>query len=67
MPIYRMPLRPIHTAAVREIDDALCAARCAAQLAGDATDDFVIRELLLAVIHEIDRAADHVHRLHVSA
>ncbi|HXF94886.1 MAG TPA: hypothetical protein VNI61_02170 [Gemmatimonadales bacterium] len=56
----------MRAAAVREIDDALSAARCSAELAGRETDDFVVRELLLTVIRQIDRAVEHVRRLHAS-
>ncbi len=40
-----------------EVAQALAAARCAARLAGLGTGDFVVRELLLTVIQQIDRAA----------
>ena len=39
-----------------EVAHALAAARCAARLAGLGTDEFVVRELLLRVIDEINRA-----------
>ena len=64
-PMHRMP-RPrglwAH-AAVAELNDALDAARCSAELAGMATGEFVVRELLLAVIQQIDRAAAVARRL----
>ena len=40
-----------------EVAHALAAARCAARLAGRGTGEFVVRELLLTVIQQIDRAA----------
>ena len=46
-----------------ELNDALDAARCSAELAGMATEEFVVRELLLAVIQQIDRAAAAARRL----
>ena len=46
-----------------ELNDALDAARCSAELAGMATGEFVVRELLLAVIQQIDRAAAAARRL----
>lgn len=62
---YQMP--PTGPGALRratfaEITDALAAARCSAELAGTATDEFVVRELLLAVVQQIDRANDMVRR-----
>ncbi|OLC03012.1 MAG: hypothetical protein AUH45_06990 [Gemmatimonadetes bacterium 13_1_40CM_69_22] len=64
-PTYRMPnpLRLRAQATVAEIHDALCAARCSAELAGMETDEFVVRELLLAVVAQIDRAATAVRCL----
>lgn len=50
-------------AAIAEANNALCVARCSAQLAGMETQEFVVRELLLTVIQQIDRAADAVRRL----
>ena len=44
-------------AEVAEVARALAAARCAARLAGLGTGEFVVRELLLTVIQQIDRAA----------
>lgn len=58
-PIHRMP-EPgalLRQALVSDINDALSAARCAVELAGAQTDDFLVRELLLRVIQEIDRAS----------
>ena len=64
-PTFTMPDPPTrrHLAALAEINNALCAARCSAQLAGLETGEFVVRELLLAVIDQIDRAAVIVRRL----
>lgn len=50
-------------AAILEVNNALCIARCSAQLAGMETQDFVVRELLLTAIQQIDRAAAGVRRL----
>jgi hypothetical protein len=50
-------------ATVAEISDALHAARCAAELAGLETEEFVVRELLLTVVQQIDRATSAVRRL----
>jgi len=44
-------------AELAELARALAAARCAARLAGLGTGEFVVRELLLTVIQQIDRAA----------
>jgi len=46
-----------------DVNNALCAARCSAQLAGLESGEFLTRELLLAVIDQIDRAAVMVRRL----
>jgi len=64
-PTYRMPSpqRRRDEAAVAELCDALCAARCSAELAGTQTKEFVVRELLLAVVQQIDRAAAAARRL----
>ena len=43
-------------AEVAEVAGALAAARCAARLAGLGTRELVVRELLLSVIDEINRA-----------
>ena len=43
-------------AEIAEVAHALAAARCAARLAGLGTGEFVVRELLLSVIDEINRA-----------
>jgi hypothetical protein len=43
-------------AEIAEVARALAAARCAARLAGLGTAEFVVRELLLSVIDEINRA-----------
>jgi hypothetical protein len=50
-------------AVLNEVMNALCVARCSAQLAGYETQEFVVRELLLTVLREIDRAAAAARRL----
>jgi len=50
-------------AEIAEVARALAAARCAARLAGLGTGEFVVRELLLSVIDEIDRAERAVSQL----
>jgi len=57
--MYRMPDAATRRrdADIAEVAHALAAARCAARLAGIGTGEFVVRELLLTVIHQIDRAA----------
>ena len=50
-------------AEIAEVARALAAARCAARLAGLGTAEFVVRELLLSVIDEIDRAEQAVSQL----
>ena len=69
VPSYRMSDEQTRcrTAALGELTDALRAARCSAQLAGMETDEFVVRELLLTVIEQIDRAARRARRLYASA
>ena len=64
-PTYRMPQPAMrqHLATLAEIINALDAARCSAQLAGHASRDFVVRELLLTAMQQIDRAAAATHRL----
>ena len=64
-PAYKMPdpTRWHREATLAEVNDALGGARCSAQLAGSETDEFVVRELLLTVIQQIDRAAAAVRRL----
>ncbi len=64
-PAYKMPApaRRSRDATLSEINNALCGARCSAELAGMETSDFVVRELLLTVIQQIDRAAAAVRRL----
>lgn len=64
-PTYKMPDEDARRrqAAFAEVNDALCAARCAAQLAGLESEAFVVRELLLTVIQQIDRAAVVARRL----
>jgi hypothetical protein len=43
-------------AEIAELAHAFAAARCAARLAGLGTGEFVVRELLLSVIDELNRA-----------
>ena len=64
-PTYRMPDEVVRrrAAVLEDIHGALAAARCAVELAGSATNDFVVRELLVRVIQEIDRAAASLRRL----
>ena len=64
-PTYKMPDEDARRrqAAFAEVNDALCAARCAAQLAGLESEAFVVRELLLTLIQQIDRAAAVARRL----
>ncbi|MGH7699285.1 MAG: hypothetical protein ACREMJ_02025 [Gemmatimonadales bacterium] len=50
-------------AAIEQLADALSAARCSVRVAGLSTDDFIVRELLLAVLDELDRASAAVRRL----
>jgi hypothetical protein len=68
MTIYKMPEQPerLQAAAAAEIRDALAAARCSVRLAGMQTEEFVVRELLLAVVQQLDRAAADVRRLYGS-
>jgi len=64
-PMHRMP-RPSGLwaqATVAEIIEALDGARCSAELAGMATEEFVVRELLLTVIQQVDRAVTAARRL----
>jgi len=57
-PTYRMldATARRREADIAEVADALAAARCAARLAGLGTGEFVVRDLLLSVIDEINRA-----------
>ncbi len=48
---------------IAEVAHALAAARCAARLAGLGTGEFVVRELLLGVIDEINQAERAVSQL----
>jgi len=58
------PHRRCDEATTAEIHDALSAARCSAELAGtETTEEFVVRELLVTVIQQIDRAAAAARRL----
>jgi len=50
-------------AEITEVAHALAAARCAARLAGLGTGEFAVRELLLGVIEEINRAERAVANL----
>ena len=64
-PTYRMP-DPVtrdREAAMSEVRDALAAARCAARLAGLVSDELMVRELLLDVIDQTDRAERGLARL----
>jgi len=64
-PFLRMPDSPAlaRAAAVAEVNNALCVARCAAQLAGLEEDPFVVRELLHLSTEQIDRAARVIREL----
>jgi len=63
-PTYRMPnpQRLYDEATAADLRNALSAARCSAELAGMQTDEFVVRELLLTVIQQIDRATAAARR-----
>ncbi len=64
-PTYRMPSAAARRreAEIAEVARALAAARCAARLAGLGTGEWVVRELLLSVIAEIDDAERAVSQL----
>ncbi|HEU5259914.1 MAG TPA: hypothetical protein VFU41_00675 [Gemmatimonadales bacterium] len=64
-PTYKMPDEATRSrvAILQDVQGALAAARCAAEVAGCGTDDFLVRELLLALIRQIDHAAAAVRRL----
>lgn len=64
-PTVTMPDGPdrVRQAAIAELNNALCAARCAAQLAGMDSQDFGVKELLLTTLSQIDRAAVVARRL----
>ena len=65
VPTFTMP-DPVtrrRLAALADLNNALGGARCAAQLAGLETGEFLVRELLLRVIDQIDRAAVVARRL----
>ena len=64
-PTVTMPHGPdrLRQAAMAELNNALCAARCAAQLAGMEAGDFGVKELLLTTLAQIDRAAVVARRL----
>lgn len=57
-PTYRMPdsVTRRREAAIAEVRNALAAARCAARLAGLKSRELVVRELLLNVIEQTERA-----------
>ena len=55
--------RAVRAAVLAEAQDALGTARCAARLAGEASDDFAVRELLLSVLSELERAERALRRL----
>ena len=63
-PTHKMPDESLarRQATIVEINNALCVARCSAQLAGMETQEFVVRELMLTVLQQIDRAAAGVRR-----
>jgi nitrogen-specific signal transduction histidine kinase len=64
-PTFTMP-DPVtrrRLAALADLNNALSGARCAAQLAGLEAGEFLVRELLLRVIDQIDRAAVMARRL----
>lgn len=64
-PVFTMP-DPVtrrRLAALADLNNALGGARCAAQLAGLEAGEFLVRELLLLVIDQIDRAAVMARRL----
>lgn len=64
-PTYKMPDETTRSrvAILQDIQGALAAARCAAGVAGCGTDDFLVREVLLVLIQQIDQAATAVRRL----
>ena len=64
-PLHRMPDPETawKRAVLNEVINALCVARCSAQLAGYETQEFVVRELLLTTMQQIDRAAATLRRL----
>ena len=64
-PTVTMPNGPdrLRQAAIAELNNALCAARCAAQLAGMESREFGVKELLLTTLAQIDRAAVVARRL----
>ena len=57
------PVESRRQATLQEVVDALLGARCSAQLAGRESHGFLVRELLLTVIQQIDRAAAALRRL----
>ena len=64
-PSYKMPDpgESRRQATLQEVVDALLGARCSAQLAGRECHGFLVRELLLTVIQQIDCAAAALRRL----
>lgn len=64
-PTHKMPPEPLATraAALADLRAAIAAARCASYVAGLATGDFAVREVLLVAHQELDRAARAAQRL----
>lgn len=64
-PWHRMPdpESAWRRAVLNDVINALCVARCSAQLAGYETQELVVRELLRGAIQHIDRAAAALRRL----
>lgn len=64
-PTHKMPSEPLATrsAALADLRAAIAAARCASYVAGLATGDFAVREVLLVAHQELDRAARAAQRL----
>ncbi len=60
-----MPPEPMgrRAAALADLRAALAAARCASYVAGLATGDFAVREVLLVAQQALDRAARAAQRL----
>ncbi len=64
-PTYKMPdeVTRRRVAILEDVEGALAAARCVVTLAGMGTDEFVVRELLLTGIQQLDHATAAVRRL----
>ena len=64
-PLHRMPdpQSAWRRAVLNDVMNALCVARCSAQLAGYEAQELVVRELLRSALQHIDRAAAAVRRL----